>query len=298
MDRRALGALLLLVTLLVVAVAPRIGSSPVSGVAVAVDILGPPTVGDCVLSDPTAAGASVKVQSLKYGSCSTPHYGEVVQVYSDWLSLPNTGPDQIRALSPTACEGAAHAFLAVDQVEPRYDRGDYKSVSFGPWHPAPVGGVGLIGPDAVQRAVGQDWIACITEGVRPAAADGTVREAFSGGRLPDSYTLCSDQLVAGTSVNCASRHRTELFAVTGLVEALPAQAELDISCAGFVRYLTGRKDLTTKTGIEVKATVLHHTVTDHSTPGAAEAFCGVSTVGSAMLTASLFAFGDRPLPLS
>ncbi|SDP06240.1 hypothetical protein SAMN04515671_2842 [Nakamurella panacisegetis] len=306
MDRRPLGAALLLFTVLVAAAVPRIGGTQVAGQAEAVTIAPPPTVGDCVLSDPASSGASGEVPALSYGSCATPHYGEIVQIYADSLTFPNTQPDEIRAPSATFCEGAASSYLAVDQVLPRYDRGDYQSVSFGPWRPAPVGTVGLIGPSVEQRAVGQDWIACITEGTSPKPAIGTVREAFSGGTLPNSYTLCSDDLVGGRSVDCGSRHRAELFALTGLVDALPAQSVLDISCQDFVRYLTGRKDLKGASGLTIEAKVVYHGVTGHPAPGQtdpiqtspAEAFCGVSTVGDLALTGSLFAIGEGRLPLS
>ena len=306
MDRRAIGAVLLLLTVFVAAVVPRIGGVEVTGTAVAVVIQSPPTVGDCVLTDPSASGASDVVPALVYGSCATPHFGEIVQVYADSLDFPNTQPDEIRAPSATYCDGAASSYLAVDQVLPRYDRGDYKSISFGPWQPASIGTVGLIGPSAEQHAVGQDWIACVTEGTTPTPASGTVREAFSGGTLPDSYTLCSDQLVAGAAIDCRSKHKAELFALTGLVETLPAQSALDVSCRGFVQYLTGRKDLASTAGLKVVATVVYHGVTGHPTPGQtdpiqtspAEAFCGVTTVGSRVLSGSLFAIGDGRLPLS
>ena len=189
---------------------------------------------------------------------------------------------------------------------PRYDRGDYKSVSFGSWRPVSVGLVGLVGPNINQQLAGQHWLACMTKGSTDAPFLGTVRGAFVGGTLPNSYTLCTDQLRGGDPVDCASPHTTELFADTGIVNSLPSDASLSASCVSFVRYLSGRPGLLTDPRVRVQTTASYYGETGHPIAGQpnsmqsqlAQAFCGVTVVGTSKLTGTLFGIDNRPLPLS
>ncbi len=299
-NRRALGGLVLLLTVFVAAVVPRLGGIAVPGVPIPMVIQPAPTAGSCVLQDPQSGAA---VPELQYGSCSIAHYGEVVQVFADSRSFPFTQPGRSRSPEPATCTAAVTGYLAADQV---LATGGDVGVAVGPWVPVATGTVGLIGPSQLQQAAGQHWIACVTEGNGSSPFTGTVRKAFAGGSLPDSYTVCSDALVSGSSVDCSKPHRVELFADTGAVYQLPPSSELKLSCAEFARYLIGRSDLSAGGRLEVRAATVYYGVTGHPTPGQsdpvqtepAQAFCGISTVGTAMLTGTLFALHDRPLPLS
>src|ERR1700712_2549238 len=300
-NRRALGAVVLLLTALVAFVAPRVLGNQIAGTATAQQIQGPPTVGQCVLDDPAANGGALgRLADLDYGSCDRPHYGEVVQVFAQYADFPGvqrSGPDP----DPANCIPASNSYLAVDQVLPRYDRGDFRSVSFGAWRPVSVGAVGVIGPSIGQQLADQQWLACVTEGNSDAPFLGTVRGAFTGGNVPDSYTVCTDQLRGGHPVNCASPHATELFADTGVTGALPSRADLARSCADMVRYLSGRTNLLAASQLQVETAIAHYGDTGQPTAGqpeSAQAYCGVSAVGAIKLTATLFGLRNRPLPLS
>ncbi len=286
---------------------PRSVGSHVAGTAKPIPIQRPPTVGQCILDNPSANGGGFgRVTALHYGSCSRPHYGEIVQVFAESDTFPHIQGGQPAAPDPSACTSAADSYLSVDQVLPRFDRGDYRSVSFGSWQPVSVGLVGLIGPNVTQQLVGQQWIACVTKGSTDAPYLGTVRGAFVGGTLPNSYTLCTDQLRGGDPVDCAGPHSTELFADTGIVGALPSQASLTASCSSFVQYLTARPDLLTDGRVRVETTTSFYGEPAKPSAGQtksgqsrlAQAFCGVSVAGPGKLTATLFGIRDQPLPLS
>ncbi len=306
-DRRALGAALLLTTLLVAIIVPQLREVRIAGRAEAAAVTTPPAIGACVLGDPrhSSAGAG-EIPALRYGGCGGPHYGEVVQVFADSSTFPRVLLDQIGAPDASTCDPAISSYLATDQVMPRNDRGDYRSVSFGTWRPLGIGSVGLIGPSSLQRAAGQRWIACVTEGNGSPAVVGTVRDAFAGGRVPNSYAVCADDLAPGSAISCSGPHRVELFASTGLVYGLPTLAELNSSCNDFIRYLTGRKDLSAGGRLQVRVAPVYYGLIDAQNSGPfssvqtqpAQAFCGVAATGSSTLTSTLFGVGDGPLPLS
>ena len=300
-NRRALGAVVLLLTALVAFVAPRVLGDQIAGTATARQIQRPPIVGECVLDEPAANGGALgRLADLHYGSGDGPHYGEVVQVFAQYADFPGvqrSGPDP----DPANCIPASNSYLAVDQVLPRYDRGDFRSVSFGAWRPVSVGAVGVIGPSIGQQLADQQWLACVTEGNSGAPFLGTVRGAFTGGNLPDSYTVCTDQLRGGHPVNCASPHATELFADTGVTAKLPSEADLTTSCSDLVRYLSGRANLLVGGQLHIQTAIASYGDTGRPTAGqseSAQAYCGVGAVGASMLTATLFGLRNRPLPLS
>ena len=306
-DRRALGAVVLLMTAFLAVVITRSMGERIQGVAATVPVQQPPIVGQCILDDPTSSAEELgRLAALRYGSCSGPHYGEIVQVFDDSAKVARIDADADGPPDPSICTAAATSYLSADQVQPRFDRGDFRSVSFGAWQPISVGLVGVTGPSVIQRSVGQQWLACMTEGNTNSPFLGTVRGAFVGGTVPNSYALCTDQLRGGDPVDCARPHTTELFANTGIVDNLPTDADLTATCTDFVRYLTGRSDLLVGGRLQVEVTTAYYGETGHPIAGQpssvqtllAQAFCGVAAVGGSQLTATLFGIRNRPLPLS
>ncbi|MET3806854.1 hypothetical protein ABIB25_003874 [Nakamurella sp. UYEF19] len=307
MDRRALGALLLVMTAVLALVVPGILGTRITGTPAATYVPAPPAVGMCVVQDPdTSPTGSGQVAGLSYGSCDKPHYGEVVQVYADSRTFPRLRLDQTNTPDPSVCNLTISSYLGSIQVVARDDRGDYRSVQFGSWEPVSIGTVGLLGPSGTQQAVGQHWIACVTQGARSQAVVGTVRDAFVGGVLPDSYSVCLNDLTSTDYVDCLKPHRAELFATTPVSTNLPAQDRLDRSCSDFVRYLTGLDDAAAGGRLSVAAIPVYYGITGHPNPSQtnpvqtqpARAFCGVITSGGRTLNASIFGLRDKPLPLS
>lgn len=275
----------------------RFGVPTVGGQAFAAFIPSAPAIGACLLQDPrTAAVSSDRVPTPSYGPCGAAHYGEVVQVYNDSDLFPRIDLGGITAPDPATCEPAAHSYLGADQVSPRFDRGDYRSVSFGPWRPVATGSVGVIEPSAPQRIVGQRWIACVTLPKARLSFTGTVHDAFTGGVLPDAYASCADEFPVRSSIDCSIPHRVELFATTSRTYDLPGLADLNTSCNQFIQYVTGRTDLPSDGRLAVRAVSV--LIKPGGDPDTAEGFCGITSTGNYRLTATLFGVGNGPLPLS
>lgn len=292
------GALLLVAAIVVAVVLPQLRVDRVAGAAVTAPILGAPDVGACILQDPTHAPTGVYgVAAPSYGSCSAAHFGEVIQIFTDSSTFPRVQIGRASVPNPVICNPAASSYLAVDQVTPRNDRGDYRSVSFAPWLPISTGSVGLIVPSAVQRAAGQHWIACVTRASISRSFRGTVRDAYLGGELPDAYATCADELPPTTTkIDCATTHQVEIFASTTRSNDLPDQANLTSSCSDFLQYVTGRIDLSAGGRLAIRAISVRTKA--GGDPDGAQAFCGISTTGRTRLTGTLFGVGGRPLPLS
>lgn len=303
MSRRLQGIVLLVLAVLVAMVIPRLDGTPIGGTPTALSIQGPPTTGSCILDNPIANGRRPgNTSTLRYGGCGQGHFGEVVQVLNN---AEKSSRVELELPDPTTCTAVVDSYLGVDQVSVRDDRGDYRSMSFGLWQPVSVGRVRVIGPTQVQRDVGQTWIACVTEGGEGAPYTGTVRGAFTGGSLPNSYATCGDTVTPGAAVGCAAPHRVEVFASTPATTSLPSQAALTSSCTDLLRYVTGRTDLSAGGRIEVQAVPVFYGVSSHTNPGQrdsadtepGQAFCGIAATGAAKLRSTLFAIGKRPLPL-
>lgn len=306
MGRRAQGIVVLGLAVLVALVVPRLAGTPIGGTPAALSIQGPPAIGSCVLHEPMPDGRPLGSAAPRYGGCGQAHFGEVVQVLSNADSFPRIGLNPMSSPDPAGCTGVADSYLGVDQVSIRNDRGDFRSISFGPWQLLSVGRVGVIEPTALQRELGQTWIACVTEGNLGAPYTGTVRGAFTGGSLPNSYAICSDHVASGPAVACAARHRAEVFGSTPVAAALPPESVLTSSCNELLQYVSGRTDLSAGGRLEVQAVPVYYGVSSHTNPGQSDsvdtepgqAFCGIAATGTSMLTSTLFAVGDRPLPLS
>ncbi len=307
MSRRVQGIVILVLAVLVAVVVPRLGGTSIPGTPTALSIQAPPTIGACILDNPMPDGVRLgNAPTLHYGGCGQAHFGEVVEVLSNAEKFPRIGLDPMGSPDPTSCTEVVNSYLGVDQVSIRNDRGDYLSMSFGPWQPVSVGRVAVIGPTALQQELGQTWIACVTEGNTGSPYTGTVRGAFTGGSLPNSYASCSNTVTPGTSVECATPHRVELFATTAVTTTLPSQAGLTSSCTELLQHVTGRSDLSAGGRIQVQAVPVYYGVSSHTNPGQrdsvdtepGQAFCGIAATGAARLTSTLFAIGNRPLPLT
>ena len=127
----------------------------VSGSAVAGPVAGPPAAGDCLLEDPWRLGEGDldrgPLPSLQVKACEGARYGEVVSVGAgtDLDDMDDDGTwDQ--------CWSAIFSYLGLP----------YSTGSEPERYPVSNASPTLIGPDARQRAAGQDWSACVV-GVPP-----------------------------------------------------------------------------------------------------------------------------------
>ncbi|GGM00052.1 hypothetical protein GCM10011594_20120 [Nakamurella endophytica] len=309
-----LGVLLLLAAVagagLAGAAPRRLAGSPVPAVLVAAA----PRVGDCVLADPRpdlmVDRTAPALPTVPAGDCAAsrlPHVGEVVSVYRDGPLFPvdNLGVRPVPDVD--ACRPAADAYLGLDRIRPDTDFGQAATRSAVPWVPAAVGRVAVIGPDALQRRLGQQWVACVSYG-RGSAFRTSVRGVFPGGVLPDSYAVCTAASPAPPrpAVPCGIPHGVEVIAVLPLTYRVPPADELATSCTALTQAVTGRRDVTAGGALAVGVTVTHFDVQGRPVPGypasgadqPAEAACAVTATGGRRLVATLSGAGDAPLPLA
>lgn len=141
----------------------------VSGFAVAGPVAGPPAAGDCLLEVPWTLDAADldrgPLPALKVAPCDGARYGEVVSVGAG-TDLDDMGDDG----TWDQCWSAIAGYLGLP----------YSTGSNPDRYPVSNATPTLIGPDARQRAAGQDWSACVV-GLPP---DGVTDAAPTTARKP------------------------------------------------------------------------------------------------------------------
>lgn len=177
------------------------GAAP--GSAVAAPPPGPPAAGDCLLEDPWLSDEAGRTRgplpALRVAACDGARYGEVVTVGAgtDLSDMWDDGTwDQ--------CWSAVVSYLGLpNSTGSNPDR--YPTSSASPT---------LIGPDARQRAAGQDWSACVV-GVPPAGetdAAPAVNDSLRGSWQRDEgrlFALCLDDDETQEPVSCGRPHGFE-----------------------------------------------------------------------------------------
>lgn len=297
--RRLLGSALLAGVLLMIVLVAAIRGHTVGGEPVAQPVKAAPQVGDCVTDNPNDPGVELfNLPALRTEPCSGPRYGEVASVIADF-AVPTVDP----ARGPDPCDEQVRDYLGTPPPPPA----DGSFVQFA------VVGWTLLGPDARQRAAGQNWAACAV--YLPiwatAGAPVTVQYSLQGAwqRTEDSrlFAICLDDITSIEPAVCRSPHR---FEVLGVAVGTPgaAQESLDAACRNIVAEALGattaldRGDL----GIQVLA------VRDGPTggplitgPDAISAdskysnFClATPTDSSRRLTAPLRGLGESAVPLN
>lgn len=279
-------------------------------------IPGPPAVGDCLL-DPTVIasqaliGPAPKHPWLRTGPCQGRRFGEVAAVLTKH-DLPAPTPSSSQ---PDTGPNSGNDTEVLDPYEPPCF--DAVTVWVGP--PSPAGpqifdrwltdsftvGVVLSGPNQIQNAAGQDWVACIGAGINwgtaiPDAAgaighdaigyDATIHGMFSPGPPPSTFALCTPTTDNQEPVACTTAHRVERF---GAMNTEHAVTEADRrGCQTLVRHLTGMPDPTAGGKLTI-------TVDDYAAPtGYHFLHCLIVTVSPHQLTGPLLGLADRPAPVS
>lgn len=287
MTRRAWGVVVLVAVIIAAIVGPpALGFGPrVAGTAERGPIAGPPAPGDCLTSPPVPAGSPIDgriaIAAARTGDCGDgPHVGEIVSVTDISTAVPTAGPNDAPVPDPNSCGVPVRSYL---------------SWTAEPWNPVLLGAVTLLGPDAVQFADGQRWIACaVTTGADP--YPGSVRDGF--GRAADLYGECRDSRRGARSrVSCAVGHDVEVIG-TAVIGA-DDQAGLAASCAQLISARSGMADPTAGGRLEVRVSPDDpNTVPPDVSAGGQAMICSVRVVGDGLLVASLVGVGDRPLPWS
>ncbi len=300
MDRRALGAAVVIVAVIVALIVPNLGGRRILGSATRVPIPSPPAVGDCLLDDAGNRHSALNfmattVLAAPTGPCAGASFGEVVSVTEDARSFPSTMAynDNSRP-QPDACEAAARDYLGWDGAagNPRATGG----VGLAAWHPVLTRSLVLIGPDLAQYLTGQRWIACA---IQPQHSPywGSVRGATFSTAAANAFGRCRTH--TGTpderDLSCALPHDSEVIGWTPAGGSAPALME---SCKALILAVTGMRDPSAG-GLLQPAVELDKPIGSQSGSGeggSALATCVIRVQGNVRLGAGLTGIGDGPMP--
>jgi len=301
MDRRLAGLLVLVLAITAVVVAPAIDGRRVAGAGVAAAFPAPPEVGACVLP-PVPVGPKVggllpeiPVTAVHFGSCEGVIAGEVVsllasdQVTGMDLSFPGPCADGISAFAGLQVSARSATVPGAPPDSPAV------------WTPT-LGSTGLlIVPSQSERNTGRLWAACLVVPTMHSTYHGTLRHAFTAGRLPDQFGLCwaeSDLDHMPDLLPCAEPHPAELLA-TGWIEnrSVVTLERVEASCLD----IAGRIMRTGDPGRGGAITIVTDPVRRDgaSRPDAPLTVgCFATSSAGAPLTGTVIGLGDSPVPLA
>jgi len=299
MSRRAWGAVVVAVSLIVAVVVPvALGlGRPRAGVAVRAPIPTPPQVGEC-LHAPVLVGGSaltlvgISIGTAPVGPCKTgdagsasvsipgpttpENYGEILSVIADVLFSSAASSDPQATPEPGWCRESVEAYLEWTAK---------------PWTPVLTDSTWVVGPTDEQYRTGQRWIACaVLSGDR--GYFGSVRESRSG-PAADVYGRCGNRPAPVVRVWCSQPHNVEVFAF-GVVD----DGTQD-SCTRLITERTGMTDPTADGMLQVRIVATNSSADDPwtSSDGRIQSVtCGIRVAGDGLLIASLVGRGDGPLP--
>ena len=305
MDRRAVGAAVVIIAVIAALALPGLTGRRIVGTASRIPIPVPPAVGDCLLA-PADHGRSalgymgVKVLAAPVGPCGQASFGEVVSVTADARSFPSTMAynDNSRP-QPDACEGDAREYLGWDRgaslgADSPLAAGAQGALAA--WHPVLTRSLTLIGPDLSQYLAGQRWIACAAQpqqspywgSIRGGAVSTAAADAFGSCR---AHTGTADE----RALSCALPHDSEVLGWTPAGGSAPS---LLSSCTVLIRAATGMTDPTA--GGQLQAAVeLDKFIGSQSgsgEAGSALASCVIRVKGNLLLGGGLTGIGTGPLP--
>ena len=315
MDRRLVGALLVVVVLsAAIVLPPLVAGSRIAGSASPIDLPDPPSVGECLLNplpatngrdlaDGTTGGLTGYPADLSdaapvaaFGPCEGAVSGEVVQVV-------NAGGDPpARRMAASAadqgCRSATAGYTGLLDVIRQFT-GPTAGMDVVRWDPTVNVRHVWVQPDAVQRAAGRTWLACVVTPARPVRYQGRVAGAFAGRSLPDQFGVCwlqTDVSAAVTFVDCSEPHRSELVSIGSVSgHSDVAASDVSASCERLAARIVGRDDPTA--GGVLTVGVDPEELPARLTSGRTiDITCFLTSTNDRRLVGTLVGLGDRPVP--
>ncbi len=223
--RRLAGSAVLVGVLLVIVVVAAVRGQTVAGQSIAQPVKAAPQVGDCVTENPQSPGIDLSnLPALGNEPCSGPRFGEVAFIIADFAVPTSATPP-----GPDPCSDEVSDYLGTPPPPP----------SDGSFAQFAVVGWTLLGPDARQRAAGQNWAACAVylptfgNGEAPVTVDHSLQGAWQ--RTADSrlFAICVDNTASPWPTTCGSPHRFEILGVAVGTPGTP-QDVLDAQCRQIV----------------------------------------------------------------
>ena len=261
----------------------------------------PPQVGDCLLEEPFGSavmggfGGAEPLAALRLAGCDGPRFGEVVSV--------GAGTDRASAQRDGAldrCFAAGASYLGLPDLW----------AGSGEPTPATRAWPVLVGPDAQQRAAGQDWSACVIgpppQGGGPGAGqiDHSLRDAWATPADRTPFALCLTDPDRQIPVGCSSGHRFEELAYWPGDPGRSADAVLADCRAAVVQAIGSATHLDSG---ELAVQVVNSTydedaervVTGEAAVADPDGYvvdCLVAAADGGTLTGPLRGLGDQPVP--
>ncbi len=315
MDRRLIGALLVVAAVVVATVVPLRDGLRVAGSAAIIELPADPVVGDCLL-EPTAefwdgarvprrqaTGATAIEPATKnplaptFGPCGGGAVaGEVVAIISA------TGDASSRTAraerSGLDCRASSLEFAGLTRVDSRYSVPGQLGAAPVSWRFSINLRTSWMLPSAVLRAAGRTWVACVVSPVTPSRYFGSIAGAYRDGDLPAPYGTCWDRPETGAGiqiVSCDRPHKAQLIAA-GTIPSRDGVTTATIrqSCNGLTASVMRRGDPTAGGGLTIKVSP---EIPDRQEwrNGSLDVVCFVTPTAQS-LTASVVGLADRPIP--
>lgn len=321
MDRRLVGALLVMVVLSAAIVLPLITGRRVAGVGSPAVLPDPPKLGTCLLyplpaeadgflPDGTSGDLSdyrpadivptnpyQSASTAAFGPCNGAVAGEVVDVVQ--VAGDASARRAAAAQSDVRCRAAVLTYAGlIDVTRTFQDRGGGEANPVR-WDPTLNGRHFWVQPDGLHRAAGGTWLACLLTPRQPVLYTGSVAGAFSGGSLPDRFGVCwlqPDVSPSMTAVDCGQPHRSELMSLGTVADTTKVTAaDITSSCRQLATLFVGRDDPTAGGALTVAVNPDELADRLRMEP-AVDVTCFLTTGADRRLVGSLVGLGDRPVP--
>jgi hypothetical protein len=318
MDRRLVGALLVVVVLTVAIVVPARNGLRIAGSGLIGELPADPSVGDCLLQPPyefweqarRRPGADSTSQLARknplapiFGPCDGGEVaGEVVAIVS--ASGDRVTRQARAAASGLDCRSTALQYAGLHPLGERFVLADQMAANPVSWQLSVSMRGSWMLPSVVLQAAGRSWAACVATPGLAGFYRGTLANSYRGGRLPDVFGTCWDRATPSAgmrAIDCGTPHAAELISMGDLPDrAATTGAAINAACYRLAAEVMGRADPTAGGGLQVKvAPDLPDVPVTSNSPDAGSRGLNVVcfvTAGERSLTGSLVGIGENAIP--
>lgn len=301
MDRRLVGAVVLILALAAILVVPSLGGRRIAGAGAVITFPDPPQVGDCLLrpvpSDRVDFGLPPKivVTATAFGFCDGTIAGEVVALWPDEESA-DAAPST-RLGGPCYPQAAEYAGLSTSGRSTDLPG----APSDGPviWKPTIGFDAFRVVPGVREQNAGRSWVACLVVPVDRVTYQGTLRAAYASGAMPAEFGLCwqgDDLDLVPKLLPCSGPHQAELLATGFIGDRSRAPTEvIESGC----REIAGRimhTDDPSRAGLLRVVADRHSGGSGSRDDSPLTIGCFVIPVGPQQLSGTVIGLGTDPVP--
>lgn len=301
MNRRLLGALLLVAVLTLALVIPTLDGRRSAGTATMIERPRDPQVGECLLptatdSPGTYGGSPASLASTSADCEGRSVAGEVVAVageMTDVTARPDNASD-----GGLDCRRLVMRYSGLQLQDGRPLSSELFPNDPISWDLALNVRSALLVPSPILRSAGQDWRACVATPVGDEPYVGRLTDAFAGGRLPNEFGVCSAKDGPGgflEPVPCGSPHIAELVATATVPGNATTAEDIQQSCVRIVGVAIGRPDPTGSGELSVGTSFSPDAAQFLARYQPLDVSCYVSST-TRPLAGTLVGLGEQPIP--